>query len=58
MYSKQHEIEAVIEELIENTILEAFAGSFSSVTECEVAVEVLKEKLDEMDASTFRSLFE
>ena len=58
MYSKQHEIEAVIEDLIENTILEAFAGSFSSINECEVAVEVLREKLDELDRSAFRSLFE
>tara|TARA_R110000868_G_scaffold205893_4_gene454563 strand:+ start:2678 stop:2854 length:177 start_codon:yes stop_codon:yes gene_type:complete len=58
MHSKQNEIEAVIEDLIENTIIEAIAGSFSSVRECEVALEILKEKLDELDSSSFKSLFE
>ena len=58
MYSKQNEIEAVVEELIENTILEALAGALSSVKECEIAIEILKEKLDELDSSSFKSLFE
>jgi hypothetical protein len=34
MYSKQHEIEAIVEDLIENTIMELFADSFSSKKEC------------------------
>ena len=41
MYSKQNEIEAIVEDLIENTILELFADSLSSKKECEVALELL-----------------
>lgn len=58
MYSKQHEIEGIVEDLIEETIIDALASSLHSVKECEVAVEILKEKLDELDLSVFKELFE
>ena len=58
MNSKQNEIEEIVDDLIENTIIEALAGAFSSVRECSVAMEVLKEKLEEVEDSTFKGLFE
>ena len=58
MYSKQNEIEAIVEDLIENTILELFADSFSSKKECEVALEILITKLEEIDTKTFKNYFD
>jgi hypothetical protein len=57
MSSKQHEIEAIVEDLIENTIFDLFADSFSTVKECEVALEILKHKLEEVEPSTFKEFF-
>lgn len=57
MYSKQNEIEAIIEDLIENTILELFADSFSTKKECEVALELLISKLEEVDTKKFQEFF-
>lgn len=58
MFSKQHEIEAIVEDLIENTILELFANSFSSKKECALALEILREKLEDCDSSSFRDYFD
>ena len=58
MYSKQNEIEAIVEDLIENNILELFSDSFSSKKECEVALEMLISKLEEIDPKVFRSFYE
>lgn len=58
MYSKQNEIEAIIENLIEECILESFADCFSSKRECEYAFEVLKNKLEEMEVTVFDDLFD
>ena len=58
MYSKQNEIESIIEDLIENTIMELFADSFSSKKECEIALEILISKLEEIDTKTFKTFFE
>jgi SOS response regulatory protein OraA/RecX len=58
MYSKQHELEAIIEDLIENTIIEALVNNFSTQSECESALMVLQEKLDELDPSIFKSMLE
>lgn len=58
MISKQHEIEAIVEDLIDNTILELFADSFSSKKECGIALEVLKQKLEDYDASSFKEYFD
>lgn len=58
MYSKRHEIEAIVEDLIENTIMETFAGTFSTPTDCETALMVLIEQLEELDIKSFKSLFD
>ena len=58
MYSKQNEIEAIVEDLIENTIVELFADSFSSKKECEMALEVLISKLEDFDIKTFKEFFD
>lgn len=58
MYSKQHEIEAIVEDLIENTVMELFADSFSSKKECEVALELLISKLEEFDPKIFKTFFD
>jgi hypothetical protein len=58
MYSKQNEIEAIVEDLIENTILELFADSFSSKKECEIALEILISKLEDFDTKSFTNFFD
>ena len=58
MYSKQNEIEAIVEDLIENTIIELFADSFSSKKECELALELLISKLDDFDIDNFKNFFD
>lgn len=58
MYSKQNEIEAIVEDLIENTILELFADSFSSKKECEIALEMLISKLEDFDPKGFKAFFD
>jgi hypothetical protein len=58
MHSKQHEIEAIVEDLIDNTILELFADTFSSKKECAFALEILKEKLEDYDSSSFKDYFD
>lgn len=58
MYSKQHEIEAIVEDLIDNTIMELFADSFSSKKECEVALEILISKLEDFDTRSFKAFFD
>jgi len=58
MYSKHNEIEAIVEDLIENTIFELFADSLSSKKECEIALEKLIEKLEEIDLKVFKQYFD
>ena len=58
MYSKQNEIEAIVEDLIDNTILELFADSFSSKKECEIALELLISKLEDFDPKGFKIFFD
>lgn len=58
MYSKQNEIESIIEDLIENTIVEVIADSLSSKHECELALEILQSKLEDFDVSVFEDYFD
>lgn len=58
MYSKHHEIEAIVEDLIENTIVDLLSHSFGTKQECIVALDLLKQKLEEFDEDVFDSLFE
>ena len=57
MNSKNFEIEALVEDIIENLILEELAGSLNSYKECEIAIEVLINKLEELDFKVFKSFF-
>ena len=58
MHSKHHEIEAIVEDLIENTILELFADSFASKKECGIALDILREKLEDYDSGSFKDYFD
>lgn len=58
MYSKQNEIEAIVEDLIENTIINLFADTFSTKKECEIALELLISKLEDYDPNNFKSFFD
>ena len=58
MYSKQNEIEAIIEDLIENTVMDLFADNFSSKKECEIALEMLISKLEDFDTNSFKAFFD
>lgn len=58
MYSKRNEIESIVEDLIENTIMELFADSFSTKKECEIALEMLISKLEDYDTANFKSFFD
>lgn len=58
MYSKQNEIEVIVENLIDECIVETFADCFATKRECEYAFEILKTKLDEIDTSVFDNIFD
>lgn len=58
MYSKYNEIESVVEDLIENTIVDYFEGCFSTKKECKLALKLLIEKLDDLDETIFDELFD
>lgn len=58
MYSKQNEMEAIVEDLIDNTIMDLFADNFSSKKDCELALEVLISKLEELDTNRFKEFFD
>lgn len=57
MNSKKFEIEALVEDLIEGVIIEEFVGSLNSAKECEAALEILIQKLEEFDPKDFKSYF-
>ena len=57
MYSKQHEIEGLVENLIEDIIIKELTGSLDSPSECRFAIELLKEKLEELDVRVFDDSF-
>jgi hypothetical protein len=58
MYSKYNEIESLVEDMIENTILLAFEDCFSSKKECCVALEILLEKLSEVECDVFDNYYD
>jgi len=58
MYSKYHEIEAIVEDIIDNVIMDAFEGSFSSKKECKIALELLIAKLEEVDDDIFNNFYD
>ena len=58
MYNRHHEIEAIVEDLIEHTIVDLFADSFSSKKDCEIALEILISKLEDFDPKEFKKYFD
>lgn len=58
MYNQHHEIEAIVEDLIENTILECFANSFKTKKECLIGLEILLNKLEELDTDKFDEILD
>jgi hypothetical protein len=58
MSAKKHEIEAIIENIVESIIFEAFDNNFSSETEVEYALSVLKNKIENLDLEDFDHLLD
>lgn len=55
--SQHHEIEGVVENLIEDIIIKELAGSLETPRDCRYAIELLKEKLEELDDKVFDDSF-
>jgi hypothetical protein len=58
MITQQHEIDSLVEELIENEIFDFFQTNFYTRKTAAYAFEVLKQKLEEMDSEVFEELFD
>jgi hypothetical protein len=58
MFTKHNEIEAIVEDLIETVIVELLGDSLSSKKECEFALNMLIDKLEELDTTVFREFFD
>lgn len=58
MYSKYNELESLVEDMIENTVLLAFEDYFSSKKECCIALEMLREKLSELECDVFDNYYD
>jgi ribosome maturation factor RimP len=53
MSSKRNEIEAIIEDVVENIIFEVFDNNFTTISEVEFALEVLKDRIQNLDVDDF-----
>lgn len=58
MITQQHEIEALVEDLIENTIIDFLETNFYNKKTAKYAFNVLKQKLEEFDSDVFDDLFD
>lgn len=58
MHSKYNEIQSLIEDLTENTIIEFFGESFSNKKECCVALDVLIDQLSNIECDVFAKYFD
>ena len=52
------EIEALMEDLIESTILDIFQSELDTKKEGRVALEILKQKLEDIELDTIDELFD
>lgn len=52
------EIEALMEDLIESTILDIFQSELDSKKEGRAALEILKQKLEDIELDTIDELFD
>jgi hypothetical protein len=58
MSIKRHEIEGIIEQVVESVIFEAFDSNFNSEEEISYALAVLKNKVDSLDVEDFDHLID
>ena len=58
MIIRQGEIEALVEDLIESTILDIFQSELENKREARMALEILKQKLEELELDVLNELFE
>lgn len=58
MTIRQGEIEALVEDLIETTILDIFQAELNNRQEGKVALEILKQQLEELDITAIDELFD
>jgi hypothetical protein len=58
MSSRKHEIEAIIEEVIESIILDTFESNFTNTNEIEFALSVLKDRVQNLEVEDFEHLLE
>jgi hypothetical protein len=58
MSIKRHEIEGIIEQVVESVIFEAFDSNFNSEEEISYALAVLKNKVDNLDVEDFDHLID
>ena len=58
MSLKKQEIESIIEQAVESIIFEAFDGNFSTEEEITYALDVLKNKVDNLDVDEFNHLLD
>jgi hypothetical protein len=58
MSSKRHEIEAIIEEVIESIILDTFESNFTNLSEIEYALTVLKDRVQSLEVEDFEHLLD
>jgi len=58
MHSKYNEIESLVEDMVEHTVLLAFEDCFSSRKECCIALELLIQKLTELECDVFDNYFD
>lgn len=58
MHSKYNEIEAIVEDLVEHTIVSFLQDTLSTKKECLVALEMLREQLEDFDCSVFDDFFD
>jgi hypothetical protein len=58
MSFKKQEIESIVEQAVENIIFEAFDSNFSSEEEIAYALDVLKNRIDNLDVDEFDHLLD
>lgn len=58
MSSKRHEIEVLIEEVIETIILDTFESNFTETSEIEFALAVLKDRVQNLEIEDFEHLLD
>ena len=58
MSSRRHEIEVIIEEVVESIILDTFESNFTNINEIEFALSVLKDRIQNLEIEDFEHLLD